>query len=162
ARWAGLTWGVIQYHFGTRERLMLDAFRDQVQKLIDHAENFVFTGDTTREQLWSVFEYLNDFFGRREYLASLEINLNLVRTPSTEEEIRAEVQRLHDAMTQVGARYPAHVVSNEMIVEVVRSVIVTHRLRADSSLTAFVDDEKAYRERVEMLIGALAEDLEKA
>ncbi|MDT5251615.1 MAG: hypothetical protein QOH07_555, partial [Mycobacterium sp.] len=42
------------------------------------------------------------------------------------------------------------------------SVIVTHRLRADSSLTAFVDDEKAYRERVEMLIGALAEDLEKA
>jgi hypothetical protein len=109
-----------------------------------------------------VFEYLNDFFGRREYLASLEINLNLVRTPSTEEEIRAEVQRLHDAMTQVGARYPAHVVSNEMVVEVVRSVIVTHRLRADSSLTAFVDDEKAYRERVEMLIGALAEDLEKA
>ena len=59
-------------------------------------------------------------------------------------------------MTQVGARYPAHVVSNEMVVEVVRSVIVTHRLRADSSLTAFVDDEKAYRERVEMLIGALA------
>jgi AcrR family transcriptional regulator len=153
---------VIQYHFGTRERLMLDAFRDQVQKLIDHSENYVFTGDTTREQLWSVFEYLNDFFGRREYLASLEINLNLVRTPSTEEEVRAEVQRLHDAMTQVGARHPAHVVSNEMVVEVVRSVIVTHRLRADSSLTAFVDDEKAYRERVEMLIGALAEDLEKA
>jgi AcrR family transcriptional regulator len=162
ARWAGLTWGVIQYHFGTRERLMLDAFRDQVQKLIDHSENYVFAGDTTREQLWSVFEYLNDFFGRREYLASLEINLNLVRTPSTEQEVRAEVQRLHDAMTQVGARYPAHVVSNEMVVEVVRSVIVTHRLRADSSLTAFVDDEKAYRERVEMLIGALAEDLEKA
>jgi AcrR family transcriptional regulator len=162
ARWAGLTWGVIQYHFGTRERLMLDAFRDQTQKLIDHSENYVFTGDTTREQLWSVFDYLNDFFGRREYLASLEINLNLVRTPSTEEEIRAEVARLHDAMAQVGTRHPAHVVSNEQVVEILRSLIVTHRLRADSSLTAFVDEETAYRERVEMLINALAEDLEKA
>lgn len=162
ARWAGLTWGVIQYHFGTRERLMLDVFRDQVHKLIYHSENYVFTGDTTRDQLWSVFDYLNDHFGKREYLASLEINLNLVRTPSTEAAIRAEVHQLHDAMTQVGQRNPGHVVSNPMVVEVVRSVIVSHRLRADASLTVFVDDEKAYRERVEMLIGALAEDLEKA
>jgi AcrR family transcriptional regulator len=162
ARWAGLTWGVIQYHFGTRERLMLDAFRDQTQKLINHSEQYVFTGDTTGEQLWSVFDYLNEFFGRREYLASLEINLNLVRTRNTEGAIRAEVQRLHDAMAQVGERHPGHVVSNPLVVELVRSVIVTHRLRADSSLTAYVDDETEYRDRVELLIGALAEDLEKA
>lgn len=162
ARWAGLTWGVIQYHFGTRERLMLDVLRDQGQKLIDHSDNYTFTGNTTRDQLWSVYHYLNDYFGRREYLASLEINLNLVRTPSTEQEIRAEVQRLHDAMAQVGQRNPGHVVSNPMVVEIVRSVIVSHRLRADASLTVIVDDEKAYRERIEMLVGALAEDLEKA
>jgi AcrR family transcriptional regulator len=162
ARWAGLTWGVIQYHFGTRERLMLAVFRDQVRKLIDHSERYVFTGETTRDQLWSVYEYLNEHFGQREYLASLDINLNLVRTPSAEAEIRAEVERLHDAMAQVGQRNLGHVVSNPMVVEIVRSVIVSHRLRADASLTAFVDDEKAYRERVEMLIGALAEDLEKA
>src|SRR5882762_11223405 len=68
ARWAGLTWGVIQYHFGSRERLMLDALRDQVQKLIDHSESYVFTGETTKEQLWSVHEYLYEFFGRREYV----------------------------------------------------------------------------------------------
>jgi len=162
ARWAGLTWGVIQYHFGTREGLMLDALRDQVRKLIEHSERHVFTGSTTREQLWSVYEYLYEFFGRREYLATLEINLNLVRTPSTEAVVRAEVHRLHDAMAQVGLRNPAHVVSNDMVVEVLRSVIVSHRLRADASLTAVVDDEKAFRDRVEMLVGALAEDLEKA
>lgn len=162
ARWAGLTWGVIQYHFGTRERLMLDAFRDQVQKLIDHSDSYVFTGETTREQLWSVYNYLYEFFGRQEYLAALEINLNLVRTPSTGEAVRTEVQRIHDAMTDVGARNPAHVVSNDMVMEVLRSVILSHRLRADSSLTIVVDDEKKFHERVEMLIDALESGLEKA
>ena len=162
ARWAGLTWGVIQYHFGSRENLMLAALTDQVQKLIEHSENYVFTGETTCEQLWSVHHYLHEFFGRQEYLAALEINLNLVRTPSTEVEVRAEVHRLHDALTQVGLRNPAHVVSNEMVVEVLRSVILAHRLRADSSLTVIVDDEKAFHDRVEMLIDALAAELEKA
>lgn len=162
ARWAGLTWGVIQYHFGTRERLMFDALRDQVQKLIDHSECYVFTGETTREQLWSVYDYLYQFFGRREYLAALEINLNLVRTPSTQKAVRAEVQRLYDALTQVGLRNPAHVVSNDMVVEVLRSVILSHRLRADASLTVVVDHEREFRERVEMLIEALACGLEKA
>ncbi|CAN5753973.1 hypothetical protein BH09ACT8_BH09ACT8_57320 [soil metagenome] len=162
ARWAGLTWGVIQYHFGTREQLMLDALRDQVQKLITHSETYVFTGETTREQLWSVYDYLYQFFGRREYLATLEINLNLVRTPSTEDAVRAEVERLHGAMSQVGLRNPAHVVSNDMVIEVLRSVILSHRLRADSSLTVVVDNEEQFRERVEMLIDALAGGLEKA
>jgi AcrR family transcriptional regulator len=162
ARWAGLTWGVIQYHFGTREGLMLAAFRDQVKKLIDHSERYVFTGETTREQLWSTYEFLYQFFGQREYLASLEINLNLVRTPSTEEAIRAETERLRDALLQVGIRNPAHVVSNGMAVEVLRSVILSHRLRADASLTVVVDDEKDFLERVEMLIDALAGGLEKA
>jgi AcrR family transcriptional regulator len=162
ARWAGLTWGVIQYHFGTREGLMLAAFRDQVKKLIDHSERYVFIGETTHEQLWSTYEFLYQFFGQREYLASLEINLNLVRTPSTEEAVRAEIERLHDALIQVGLRNPAHVVSNGQAVEVLRSVILSHRLRADASLTVVVDEEKDFLERVEMLIDALAGGLEKA
>ena len=162
ARWAGLTWGVIQYHFGTREHLMLAALKDQVQKLIGHSESYVFTGETTREQLCSVYNYLYEFFGRQEYLATLEINLNLVRTPSTQQAVNAEVQRLHDAMADVGMRNPAHVVSNGMVVEVLRSVILSHRLRADSSLTVIVDDEKVFHERVEMLIDALTIGLEKA
>lgn len=162
ARWAGLTWGVIQYHFGTRENLMLAALKDQVQKLIDHSERYVFTGETTQEQLRSVYNYLFAVFGQQEYLAALEINLNLVRTPSTEDAVHAEVQRLYDAMTHVGVRNPAHVVSNDMVVEVLRSVILSHRLRADSTLTVIVDDEKKFQERVEMLIDALAIGLEKA
>jgi AcrR family transcriptional regulator len=162
ARSAGLTWGVIQYHFGTREGLMLAVLRDQVKKLIEHSERYVFTGETTRDQLWSAYDYLFQFFGQREYLATLEINLNLVRTPSTEEAVRAEVQRLRDALAKVGLRNPAHVVSNDMAVEVLRSVILSHRLRADASLTVVVDDEKDFLERVEMLIDALASGLEKA
>jgi AcrR family transcriptional regulator len=162
ARWAGLTWGVIQYHFGTREGLMLAVFRDQVKKLIDHSERYVFTGETTSEQLWSAYDYLYQYFGRPEYLAALEIHLNLVRTPSTEVVIRAEVRRLRDALVQVGLRNPAHVVSNDMAVEVLRSVILSHQLRADATLTVVVDDEKDFLERVEMLIDALAGGLEKA
>jgi AcrR family transcriptional regulator len=162
ARWAGLTWGVIQYHFGTRENLMFAALRDQVQKIIAHSESYVFTGETTHEQLWSVYSYLHEYFGQPEYVAALEINLNLVRTPSTEDEVRAEVHRVYDALTQVGLRNPSHVVSNTMAVEVLRSVILAHRLRADSSLAAVVDDDKAFHDRVDMLIDALAAGLEKA
>lgn len=162
ARWAGLTWGVIQYHFGTRENLMFAALKNQQEKLIEHSEKYEFTGQTTREQLWSVYHYLHEFFGRREYLAALEINLNLVRTPSTQDAVRTETQRLHDALADVGTRNPSHVVSNEMVVEVLRSVILTHRLRADASLTVIVDDEQAFHDRVEMLIDALSAGLEKA
>jgi hypothetical protein len=49
-----------------------------------------------------------------------------------------------------------------MALEVLRSVILSHRLRADASLTVVVDDEKDFLERVEMLIDALALGLEKA
>jgi AcrR family transcriptional regulator len=160
ARWAGLSWGVIQYHFGTRERLMLDAMIDQIQKLIEHSENYQFTGTTIREQLWSTYDYLYEFFGRREYLASVEINLNLVRTPSTADEVKSHVQRLYDTMTQVGARNPDHVVSNEAILETLRSTILAHRMRADESLTVAVDDDAQFRARVSLLIEAFARYLE--
>lgn len=162
ARWAGLTWGVIQYHFGTRDGLMLAALRDQVNELNDHSERYALTGETTREQLWSTFEFLYQFFGRREYLASLQIELNLSRTPSTEEAVRTETDRLRDALVQIGLRNPAHVVSNAMAVEVLRSVILSHRLQAGATLTVLVDDQNDFLERVETLIDALACGLENA
>src|SRR5207302_2244907 len=83
ARRAGVSWGVIQYHFRTRERLMLAVFEDACQKLIDHSRNTEITGSTVHEQLLSYFDYLMGYYGLPEYLAHVEISLNLVRDPDT-------------------------------------------------------------------------------
>jgi hypothetical protein len=54
------------------------------------------------------------------------------------------------------------VVSNDIAIEVLQSLIVSHRLHGDASLTVMVDDEERLRERVEVLIEAMAGSLEES
>src|SRR3954453_16025856 len=51
ARRAGVTWGVIQYHFGTREGLLLAVFKRSADQLLHTLEHATITGDSTRERL---------------------------------------------------------------------------------------------------------------
>ena len=45
ARQAGMTWGVIQYHFGTRESLMLAVLNDTMTRFVDLVEHANIEGD---------------------------------------------------------------------------------------------------------------------
>jgi AcrR family transcriptional regulator len=156
ARRAGVTWGVIQYHYGTRERLMLAAFEDACQKLIDHSRNAVITGVTLREQLGSYFEHLMGFYGRLEYLAYMEINLNLARDPDTSAETMAALARLGDEFKRhwvVLPRLPAR--HRALVFESLRGLILSHHLRTDDTLTPHPDDAADFATRAEALIDAL-------
>jgi AcrR family transcriptional regulator len=156
ARRAGVTWGVIQYHFGTRERLMLAAFEDACQKLIDHSRNAVITGETLRAQLGSYFEHLMGFYGRIEYLAYMEINLNLARDPDTSAETMAALGRLGEEFKRhwvVAPMLPAH--HRALVFESLRGLILSHHLRTDDTLTPHVDDATGFVARAEDLLDAL-------
>ena len=86
ARRAGVTWGVIQYHFGTREGLLLAVFRHSADALLAHLENAAITGDSTHERLESLADVIWSYYRRPEFLAYMQILLNLTHDPTTAED----------------------------------------------------------------------------
>jgi AcrR family transcriptional regulator len=93
ARRAGMTWGAIQYHFGTREKLMLAALevfnRDFEATLVAAHENPVFDVGSTTERLEQLAALLALQYARPQYLATLQIILNLSHNPETSAETAA-------------------------------------------------------------------------
>jgi AcrR family transcriptional regulator len=89
ARRAGMTWGAIQYYFGTREKLMLAALEvsdREFEHLLDTAD----LGEGgTAERLERLGELLLRQYGRPRYLAALQIVLNLAHNPQTSAETAA-------------------------------------------------------------------------
>jgi AcrR family transcriptional regulator len=157
ARRAGVSWGVIQYHFRTRERLMLAVFEDACQRLIDHSRNAEITGSTVYDQLLSYFDYLMGFYGLPEYLAHVEISLNLARDPDTSAETMNGFRRIRRELTEHRVDAPAVAPRYRVLVfESLRGLILSHLLRFDGSLTVEVDDRAAFDERARQLIGGLA------
>jgi AcrR family transcriptional regulator len=89
ARRAGMTWGAIQYYFGTRERLMLAALEVSDREF----EHLLVTADLgagdTAERLEKLGQLLSRQYGRPRYLAALQIVLNLAHNPQTSAETAA-------------------------------------------------------------------------
>jgi AcrR family transcriptional regulator len=157
ARRAGVSWGVIQYHFRTRERLMLAVFEDTCQKLIDLSRNTTIVGETVHEQLLSYFDYLMEFYGRPEYLAHMEISLNLARDPDTSAETMEGFRRIGRELTEHRVDAPAVAPRYRVLVfESLRGLILSHMLRFDGSLTVYVDDQAEFDQRARLLIEGLA------
>jgi AcrR family transcriptional regulator len=79
---AGVTWGVIQHHFGTREGLLRAAFQEGMQELIDTLESAMVTGDTFEARLESLADVIWRFYRRPRFVAYEQLTLNLLRDPS--------------------------------------------------------------------------------
>ena len=85
ARRAGVSWGVIQYYFGSREVLLLAALEDAVERGVASLEGVVIVGSDVRIRLRQLLNLVLAFYGRREYAAILQILWNLSRAPKTAE-----------------------------------------------------------------------------
>ncbi len=86
ARRSGLTFGVIQHHFGSYEAVLLAAVAregDRLQELLTTAE---IAGNTTEEKLACVADLVWGFVSRPENLVYMEIHSNLMRDPETSAE----------------------------------------------------------------------------
>lgn len=80
---AGVTWGVIQHHFGTRERLLLAVFQRSADRLGALLTTANVEGDDVGARLESLAELIWAHYRQPEFLASLQIVLNLGRDPRT-------------------------------------------------------------------------------
>jgi AcrR family transcriptional regulator len=102
ARVAGVTWGVIQHYFGTREGLMLAVLQEGAGSFAETVENAHIEGESVKQRVTQLVDVFCSHYGRPEYLADLEILLNMDRDPRTGAEVRK-------TMREVAERSHSHV-----------------------------------------------------
>ena len=81
ARRADVTWGAIQYHFGTREELLLAVLERSFDRFVLSLAATELTGATVRDRLATLARVIWAHYGRPEYVAVMQIHLNLSRDP---------------------------------------------------------------------------------
>src|SRR5262249_40142335 len=72
AKRAGVTWGVIQYHFGTREALLVAVHERGLEELDRCLTDAVIVGGTMEARLDSFVAALWSYYRRPEFLAYMQ------------------------------------------------------------------------------------------
>lgn len=93
ARRAGVTWGVIQHQFGSREQLLLAVLDHIWARLQGLVRDATITGATLEDRLRCVLDVLTLHYGDPWHLVELQIGLDLGTNPKTSAETRRAVNR---------------------------------------------------------------------
>ena len=101
ARRAGVTWGVIQYHFGTREGLLVAVNEHAAAEFDTVFANAEIDGDTITERLESLAGVIWGYYRRPEFLAYMQLMLNLSHDPTA-------MDRTRDGLREIGERFAKH------------------------------------------------------
>lgn len=91
ARRAGVSWGSIQYHFGSREALMLAVVEEWNERFGSSIRRARIKGDTLEARLGSLYAYLAKQYGGPRFLARMQIVLNLSHDPDTSADVEASL-----------------------------------------------------------------------
>jgi AcrR family transcriptional regulator len=91
---AGVSWGVIQYHFGNREALMLAVLEEGARRLNDVVLTAEITGETVTERVSQYMDILVKYYGSPDYLAFTQVLLNLAHDPKTSQQTRETMARI--------------------------------------------------------------------
>jgi TetR/AcrR family transcriptional regulator, regulator of cefoperazone and chloramphenicol sensitivity len=91
---AGVTWGTIQHHFGTREALMLAVLEEGNERLRGLLHAAELGGATVEERVGEYLAVLDAYYGSQEYLAFMQVLLTLAHDPRTSEQTLATMQRI--------------------------------------------------------------------
>jgi AcrR family transcriptional regulator len=91
ARRANVSWGALQYHFGTREALLLAIVQEVDQRFIDDLKSARIEGDTAEERIYSLYRLLARHYDSPSSLVRLQILLNLQHDPDTSADVMAEI-----------------------------------------------------------------------
>ena len=102
ARRAGVTWGVIQHYFGNREGLMLAVLEGGARHMVETVVEARIDGATVEERMAQLVDVFSEHYARPDYLASLQVLLNMDHDPRTSSDVRA-------TMLEVSERSNAHV-----------------------------------------------------
>jgi AcrR family transcriptional regulator len=93
---AGVTWGVIQYHFGTREKLMLAVLQEAASRLQETLSTAEVDATSLSGRLEQLFEILAGYYGQRSFIAFTEVQLNLSHDPRTAESTHENLMRINE------------------------------------------------------------------
>jgi AcrR family transcriptional regulator len=125
ARRAGVTWGVIQYHFGTREALMLAVLEDGARRFVELVSQSEIDGETGEERIAQLLDILAEHYGTADYLAYMQILLNMDHDPSTSADVRRTMESVAES-------------SNEQVRRLLRSALGPALSRPDLVTTLFL------------------------
>ncbi|HEY1737540.1 MAG TPA: TetR/AcrR family transcriptional regulator [Acidimicrobiia bacterium] len=91
ARRAEVSWGALQYHFGTREKLMLAVLQELDRRFLEHVNASKVEGDTMEARLTSLYDILGRRYDSPVWLVRFQILLDLQHDPDTSADAMAEV-----------------------------------------------------------------------
>jgi AcrR family transcriptional regulator len=163
ARRAGMTWGAIQHHFGSREDLLLSVIESNFSELESNVRNAAVVGGTTLERVQALADLLWEYCSDIRFRVSIEILLDLRRDPAGSDLV---AQRLSDANESMGAMWdeicvqaldlPSDPTIARILFGAVRGFALTRHMNAwRSSFT----QERALL--VQLLAGAIEHRMEK-
>jgi AcrR family transcriptional regulator len=98
ARRADVTWGAIQYHFGTREELLLAVLERSFDRFVLSLATTELAGAAVRDRLAALARVIWAHYGRPEYVAVMQIHLNLSRDPKRAQATEDAMLRLTDGL----------------------------------------------------------------
>jgi AcrR family transcriptional regulator len=91
ARRANVSWGAVQYHFGTREALMMAVVETLDQRFTTDLEGAEVKGNTPEERIRSLYGILRKQYDTPAVFVRLQIVLNLQHDPDTSHEVNREI-----------------------------------------------------------------------
>jgi AcrR family transcriptional regulator len=92
---AGLTWGVIQYYFGTRENLMVAVLEEAASRLQDTLSAAQIEAPTVTTRLEQLFDVLAGYYGIPTFVAFTEVQINLSHDPRTSARTHETLERIN-------------------------------------------------------------------
>lgn len=103
ARRAEVSWGALQYHFGTREALLLAIVEVLAHRFTASVDAAHVGGDTLAERITSLYEILAEHYDNPTFLVRLQIVLNLQHDPDTSAEVMDAIAA-QSAASEAGTR----------------------------------------------------------
>ena len=164
ARRANVSWGSIQYHFGSREALLLAVIEEMNQRYTTTVSQAHIAGDTLEDRLSSLYDLLARHYGTPTYLARLQIILNLSHDPGTSAAVADVLEGLADVagsdlnrLLREVAGDGASPVTMNVIFNAIRGTALSHQIRDTLPCRPSASRDRAGdRQEVAVLLAGLA------
>ena len=137
ARRAGVTWGVIQHHFGTREALMLAIFQRAAGRMDELFGAADVSGGAIEDRVEALAELVWSFYRQPEFLAYVQVLLNLGQDPRTADQTLETLASLNARMAShlprlrsqvLGENVPGGAERFRFVFETLRGVAVNQQI----------------------------------
>lgn len=160
ARQAGMTWGAIQHHFGTRTELLLSVIERNFWELEARTRDAAITGGTVLDRLQAFADLAWNYCRDVRYRVTIEILMEIRRDPETFAAYERRIAVLDPAMTDAWEQLFAQVIEGKADRSIQRALFGAMRGFAVDHHTNPHPSEFT-RERA-LLVRVLADELERA